>query len=262
MDARAVVVDHGLQAGSAEVAERACAAASSLGVPASVVPVTVNAAAGESIEAAARGVRYEALFAAAASDGRDVWVAHTLDDQAETLILGALRGNPSGMAEVTPGEGEVAVVRPFLSVRRASTVGACAELGLSPWHDPMNEDPSYRRVAVRKEIIPALSEVLGGDAVPPVAGAAARIAADQELLAALVDVSPSTDCAELAAAPAPVRQRRILAWLRAEGVAVNGAQLADIERLCTDWHGQGPVTVGSGRSVARDEARLVLRASS
>lgn len=269
-DARALVVDHGLQHGSAEVASRAAAQARTLGVRADIVRVDVDAAPGESLEAAARTARYAALARAAFGDSsgapRDIWVAHTLDDQAETLILGALRGNPAGMAPISALESGPRLVRPFLSVRRADTVGACAELGLDPWHDPMNDDPAYRRVAVRKSVIPQLSDLIGGDAVPALARAADRIVADHELLANLVDLSPSNDCAGLAVDPAPVRQRRILAWLREEGqrsfgppLSVSGSQLADIERLCTDWHGQGPVAIGGGCSVARIDGRLTLK---
>lgn len=265
-DVRALVVDHGLQEGSGDVAKRAAAQAVALGVPADVVRVGVDAAPGESVEAAARAARYAALARAAAEEGRDIWVAHTLDDQAETLLLGALRGNPAGMAPVSVLDAGPRLIRPFLGIRRADTVGACEELGLQPWYDPMNGDPVYRRVAVRKDIIPALSELIGGDAVPTLARTAERITADLELLAELVDLTPTNDCASLAAEPAPVRQRRILAWLRGEGerssgvpLNVSGSQLTDIERLCTDWHGQGPVAISGGRSVARVGALLEVR---
>ena len=258
-DVRALVVDHGLQPGSADVAARAAAQAAELGVLADIVRVSVDAAPGESVEAAARTARYAALSVAASDDSRDIWVAHTLDDQAETLLLGALRGNPAGMAPISALDTGPRLVRPFLSVRRADTVGACEELGLDPWHDPMNDDPAYRRVAVRTSVIPELSDLIGGDAVPALARAAERVAADQALLESLTDLSPTNECAVLAANPAPVRQRRILAWLREHGQqTIGGAQLADIERLCTDWHGQGPVTIGGGHSVARIDGRLTL----
>lgn len=255
-DVRAVVVDHGLQEGSTEAGRRAVAAAQGLGVPAEVIPVEVGAAPGESVEAVAREARYAALAAAANRDGREIWVAHTREDQAETLLLGALRGNPAGMAAVTALESGVRLVRPFLTIRRADTVGACRELSLAPWHDPMNEELAYRRVSIRHSIIPALTELIGGDAVPALARAADRIAADQELIASLVDLSPTNDCAVLATEPAPVRQRRIMAWLRGHGVGVSSSQLAAIERLCTDWRGQGPAAIGGGLQVERRNGEL------
>ena len=176
-DVRCVVVDHGLQDESAEVARRAVQAVEAFGLEAEVVRVEVGEG---NLEAAARSARYEALLAY----GSDVWVGHTADDQAETLLLGALRGNPSGMA---PRNGRI--VRPFLGIRRADTVGACGELGLDPWHDPMNADPAFRRVAMRNQVVPLLSELLGGDAVPALAATADRIAADQALIASLTDLS-------------------------------------------------------------------------
>ena len=245
-DARCVVVDHGLQPGSAQVAGQAARAARGFGLRADVARVEVGAG---NLEAAAREARYAALL----SYGEDVWVAHTADDQAETLVLGALRGNPSGMS---PRNGRV--VRPFLGVRRADTVGACEELGLEPWHDPMNADPAFRRVAVRRQVLPLLSELLGGDAVPALAATAYRIAADQTLIASLTDLTPTTSCAQLRADAGPVRRRRLAAWLLGEGVPVQGDQLAAVEALVVDWHGQGPVAVAGGRKVVRDGGTLVL----
>ena len=245
-DVRCVVVDHGLQEGSAEVAGRATQAVRAFGLAAEVVRVKV---AEGNLEAAARSARYEALLAY----GADVWVGHTADDQAETLLLGALRGNPSGMA---PRTGRV--VRPFLGIRRADTVGACDELGLKPWHDPMNADPAFRRVAVRRQVLPLLSELLGGDAVPAIAATADRIAADQALIASLTDLSPTTSCAELAEDAGPIRRRRLAAWLLEEGVPVQGDQLEAVEALVVDWHGQGPVAVAGGRAVVREGGKLAL----
>jgi len=243
---RAVVVDHGLQAGSAGVAEAAAGKARAWGIPAEVVRVQVGEG---NVEAQARRVRYAALL----EPGGDVWVAHTADDQAETLLLGALRGNPSGMARRTGR-----VVRPFLGVRRADTAGACRELGVQPWEDPMNADPAFRRVRVRREVIPQLGELIGGDAVPALARTADRIARDGELIASISELEPTDSCAELALDPGPVRRRRIAAWLVSHGVAVEGSQLAAVEALVTGWHGQGPVDVGGGRAVRRVGGMLEL----
>lgn len=253
VDARAVVVDHQLQPGSGKVAARAAEKARGFGLEAEVIPVTVDrAASGGNLEAAAREARYAALYAAA-GERADVWVAHTADDQAETLLLGALRGNPSGMA-VRAGR----VVRPFLTLRRSDTVGACDELGLDAWQDPMNADPAFRRVAVRTQVIPALSDLLGGDAVPALAATADRIAADRELIEQLTDLTPTTDCAELLRDGAAVRNRRLAKWLLDNGVPVQSDQLAAIGALVTDWHGQGPIPVAGGRAVARIDGQLRL----
>ena len=265
-DVIALCVDHGLQDGSREQAERAARQAENLGARARVLEVQVPDEAGNSLEAAARQARYQAMSAAAREDGAsrrgrslEIAVAHTADDQAETLLLGALRGRVAGMPERAVVEG-ARVVRPFLQVRRADTEGACAELGLEVWQDPQNADTDFRRVALRREIIPELSRVIGGDAVPALAQAAMDTARDEEYLA-----TPATaDCAELAALPEPRRRRAIAAWLVERGVKVTREGLGGIGKLCTNWHGQGPVAVSSARQagqrleVARIGGKLAL----
>ncbi|MGV0398986.1 tRNA lysidine(34) synthetase [Corynebacterium segmentosum] len=308
-DVIALCVEHGLQDGSREQAEKAARQAESLGARARVLAVQVPDKGGNSLEAVARQERYRAMSAAAceARGGRqgredaasrraeicerdaelgevacegaatrgktaredgasrggrsplEIAVAHTADDQAETLLLGALRGRVAGMPERAIVEG-ARVVRPFLQVRRADTEGACAELGLDVWQDPQNADTDFRRVALRREIIPELSRVIGGDAVPALAQAAMDTARDEEYLA-----TPATaDCAELAALPEPRRRRAIAAWLIERGVKVTREGIGGIGKLCTNWHGQGPVAVSSARQagqrleVARIGGKLAL----
>ena len=198
------------------------------------------------MEAAARVARYRALAAACAAEDLEVAVAHTADDQAETLLLGALRGRVTGMSERSEVEG-ARVVRPLLGVRRADTEGTCAELGLSVWQDPQNADTNFRRVALRREVIPQLSRIIGGDAVPALAQAATDAALDD----AALYTPPTTDCAELAAMAEPRRRRAIAAWLVSEGVEVTRRGVGDVAKLCTHWHGQGPVAVRSARQVGQ-----------
>lgn len=245
----ALCVDHGLQAGSRAQAERAAKQARTLGARAEVLSVEAGAGAAagvESMEAAARVARYRALAAACAGEGLEVAVAHTADDQAETLLLGALRGRVTGMSERSEVEG-ARVVRPLLNVRRADTEGACAELGLSAWQDPQNADTNFRRVALRREVIPQLSRIIGGDAVPALAQAAGDAALDD----ATLRTPPTTDCAELAAMAEPRRRRAIAAWLVSEGAEVTRRGVGDVGKLCTHWHGQGPVAVRSARQVGQ-----------
>lgn len=248
-DVLALCVDHGLQDGSRAQAERAAEQARTLGARAQVLSVEAGAGAAagaESMEAAARAARYRALAAACADEGLEVAVAHTADDQAETLLLGALRGRVTGMNERSEVEG-ARVVRPLLNVRRADTEGACAELGLSTWQDPQNADTHFRRVALRREVIPQLSRIIGGDAVPALAQAAGDAALDD----AALRTPPTTDCAELAAMAEPRRRRAIAAWLVSEGVEVTRRGVGDVGKLCTHWHGQGPVAVRSARQVGQ-----------
>ena len=245
-DVLALCVDHRLQEGSRAQAERAAEQARELGARARVLSVEAGGAGPESMEAAARAARYRALAAACADEGLEVAVAHTADDQAETLLLGALRGRVAGMSERSEVEG-ARVVRPLLNVRRADTEGACAELGLSVWQDPQNADTNFRRVALRREVIPQLSRIIGGDAVPALAQAARDAALDD----AALYTPPTTDCAELAALAEPRRRRAIAAWLVSEGVEVTRRGVGDVAKLCTHWRGQGPVAVRSARQVGQ-----------
>lgn len=245
-DVLALCVDHGLQDGSRAQAERAAEQARMLGARARVLNVEAGATGQKSMEAAARVARYRALAAACAAEELEVAVAHTADDQAETLLLGALRGRVTGMSERSEVEG-ARVVRPLLNVRRADTEGACAELGLSAWQDPQNADTHFRRVALRREVIPQLSCIIGGDAVPALAQAAGDAALDD----AALRTPPTTDCADLAAMAEPRRRRAIAAWLVSEEVEVTRRAVGDVGKLCTHWHGQGPVAVRSARQVGQ-----------
>ncbi|MDQ2626376.1 MAG: tRNA lysidine(34) synthetase TilS, partial [Actinomycetota bacterium] len=157
----ALIVDHGLQAGSAQVADRARSQAIELGcVDAQVIPVTVGSKGFRGgPEAAARSARYAALDVA--RDQASVLLGHTLDDQAETVLLGLGRGSgPRSLAGMRPHDPPWC--RPLLGVRRAATREACTELALTPWIDPHNSDKRFTRVRLRSEVLPLLEDVLGG----------------------------------------------------------------------------------------------------
>lgn len=248
----AVCVDHQLQDESNDVAHQAAQQAMHMGCAAIVRRVQIDGDGGT--EAAARRARYDALAAAA----KTIWVAHTMDDQAETYLLGALRGNPAGMLPMSQ-QGERSLVRPFLTVRRADTQQACVELGLEPWADPHNDDVAFRRVALRKQLIPEWAAQLGSDPVPALAQAAERAALASHYIS--TQLLPM-DVAELSAAHPAVRQASIASWLQAEVGKTSWATVQEVERLVIDWHGQGPIAVGgspAGRvGVRRKAGRLTL----
>nr|WP_255479439.1 tRNA lysidine(34) synthetase TilS [Quadrisphaera sp. RL12-1S] len=268
--AGAVVVDHGLQTGSAQVAAAAGAACTSLGLD-PVVVVAVDAAGGRGgPEAAARDARLAALDEAAGSLGAAaVLLGHTLDDQAEQVLLGLARGSGARSLAGMPAR-RGALRRPLLGLPRTTTRAACAALGLRPWEDPTNADPAFTRSRVRSRVLPALEAELG----PGVAGALARTADQlredaevlEELAARLLDRSQPAggatgdglDAAVLAAAPAALRRRA----LRAAAVDA-GAPAGELTRehvlaldaLVVAWRGQGPVPlpgrVGAQRTCGR-----------
>jgi tRNA(Ile)-lysidine synthase len=148
-------VDHGLRADSARDAAFVREIATRLGVPVEVTRVTV--ATGDSLESAARVERYTALEARARSLGAErIAVGHTLDDQAETVLMRMLVGaGVRGLAAIPPVRGRV--IRPLIETRRADLVALLGAIGL-PWiEDPSNRDPRFLRNRVRHELLPMLS---------------------------------------------------------------------------------------------------------
>ncbi|ORA09060.1 tRNA lysidine(34) synthetase TilS [Mycobacterium arosiense] len=244
----AVVVDHGLQPDSATVAETARHQALALGcVAAQVIRVQAGGQGGP--EAAARAARYAALSAHCSGP---VLLGHTLDDQAETVLLGLGRGSGgrsiAGMRPYDPPW-----CRPLLAVRRAATHAACRELGLAPWQDPHNSDRRFTRVRLRTEVLPLLEDVLGGGVAEALARTATALREDSELLdtmAARALPGARADAGlrvpALAALDPPMRRRVIRAWLLAGGATgLTDRQIRGVDALVTGWHGQGGVAVGS-----------------
>ncbi|WP_297344158.1 tRNA lysidine(34) synthetase TilS [Amnibacterium sp.] len=266
----AVVVDHGLQDGSAAVAERAAGVAHGLGLdPVLVERVTVGQEGGP--EAASRAARLAAFDRALAATGATrVLTGHTLDDQAETVLLGLARGSGpdaiAGMRADAPP-----FVRPLLGLRRATTVQACADQGVEPWADPHNADRRFTRVRVRLDALPALEAALG----PGVAVNLARTAAQLQEDAAALDLLAEEQAPELAelaeggialpvdalaANPPALAQRLIRLAVEHEfGRTLTRAQTLEVARLVTDWHGQGPLDL-PGVRVVRAGGRLEFTA--
>ena len=133
-------------------------------------------------EAAARVARYGALDEAAQAYGAAaVLLGHTLDDQAETVLLGLARGSGGrSLAGMAARRGPYR--RPLLGVRRATTSAACAELGLEPWQDPHNRDFRFARARVRHQALPALEAALGPGVAEALVRTASQLRADAECL--------------------------------------------------------------------------------
>ncbi len=255
----AVVVDHRLQSGSGIVAERAAEFARERGcATARVVGVEVTGRGG--LEAAARAARYRALDEH--RDGRPVLLGHTLDDQAETVLLGLGRGaglrSIRGMAAFDRPWG-----RPLLEVRRDTTRRACRELGYEPYEDPHNADDRFTRVRLRREVLPLLEDVLNGGVAEALARTAGQLQEDghaldlwaADLRARACLEGDRLDAGVLASAPAAVRRRAVRSWLIDHTVSPNETMLRAVDDLVAAWRGQGPVAVGRG---AGPGTRLVV----
>lgn len=302
IEAGAIVVDHGLLPDSAAVAERAAQQCRGLGLdPVRVQPVTV--ASGGGPEGAARTARYRALEAASAElAGPDrpahVLLGHTADDQAETVLLRLARGSGTRSLAGIPRRRGV-FVRPLLGLRRDQLRRACTAQGLVWWEDPTNaaDGPLRRsdggpppRAAVRALVLPALTEALGADPVPPLARTAELLARDTDLLerlsgralaqVRLADPDPDRtradalvvdlDAEALAGEDPALRLRALRTWLLEAGSppgTLAMSHLDAVDALVTSWHGQQGVDVpgdvrvvrtgeGTGR---RDRLRAVRR---
>ncbi len=269
--ATAVIVDHGLQSESAAVAARAAEQAQSLGLATRVVTVQVDPRHPDGPEAAARDARYAALDEQARVLGADaILLAHTRDDQAETVLLGLARGSGSAsLAGMAPVAGRR--VRPLLGVARASTHAACRAQGLDAWHDPHNDDPRYARVRVRATVLPMLEAELGPGVADALARTADQLREDNEAFAEMIEetiedivehaeAGIAVSVAALAANPAALRNRIIRHVVASEfGVALTRVQTLEVARLVIDWSGQGSIDLPGCVAVRRGD-RLVFTA--
>lgn len=263
--AGAVVVDHGLQPESDAVARRTADVCRGLGLdPVRLVGVQVGTDGGP--EAAARSARYDALDAEADRLGADVvLVGHTRDDQAETVLLGLARGSGArSLAGMAPVAGRLR--RPFLELSRQTTVAACAAQELEPWEDPHNDDPAYKRVRVRHEVLPVLEDTLGPGIAAALARTAGLLRADADALDALAaDLSQTAlrsdgagvECsvAALESEPQALRTRVLrLAALAAGSRATDltAGRVLAVDALVTDYRGQRWIDLPQGvRAVRR-----------
>jgi tRNA(Ile)-lysidine synthase len=254
-----VTVDHGLQDGSAQHAAWVAQLGYDLGLdPVEVIRVQVGTVGGP--EAAARTARYAALDAVGAALNAHVLLGHTLDDQAETVLLGLGRGSgPRSIAGMADADGRY--LRPLLRLRRATTAAACAALGLQPWADPHNSDPSFQRVRLRHQVLPLLEDVLQGGVAEALARTADLLRDDLAALdgwAASLPAGPELDVASLASLPRAVRARALRTWAAGAGAApLSAERTAALDALVTEWRGQGPVNLPGGVAVRRESGKLV-----
>ncbi|ANZ36779.1 tRNA lysidine(34) synthetase TilS [Lentzea guizhouensis] len=257
-DAQAVVVDHQLQPGSGDVALRAAGICADLGLTARVEPVVVEGRGGP--EAAARKARYGVLR----PQNGVVLLGHTMDDQAETVLLGLGRGSGprsiAGMRAYDPPWG-----RPLLNVARATTRAACVEQGIEVWEDPHNNDPSFTRVRLRQEVLPLLENVLQGGVAASLARTAAQLREDCDALDELAGAFEGDCCAvdDVGELPAALRRRVLRSWLIGAGVPeLSDSHLRRVDALVSEWRGQGGVWLPGGFVARRAHGRLQVEPES
>jgi tRNA(Ile)-lysidine synthase len=262
----AVIIDHALQPNSADIAmntkaELAKAGYTNIEIKRIKVEIT------DGMEASARRARYAALNEIAESTKAvAIFLGHTRDDQAETVLLGLARGSGtrslSGMAERIDK-----YRRPLLSITRSQTEAACKEVGIKYWNDPHNQSMEYARVRVREKVLPLMESEIG----PGIADALTRSAKilrddadalDQWAEEVLDEIDPiEIDIETLASLPRAIRSRVIRKAIYLAGApsgSLSAEHLEPVEALVTAWKGQGPVSLPGGVTVARISGRLSL----
>ena len=208
---------------------------------------------GPNLEARARAARIAAL-------PPDFATGHTMDDQAETVLLNLLRGAGSdGTSGMAPG-----VRHPMLAIRRHETHDLCAGLGLVPVCDTSNADPAFTRNRVRHELLPLWTAVAGRDPVPLLARHAAVVRDEVVLLEALSGeaLPDPANARAVAAASRPLARRAVRRFVRQAGTRTSAEpeagpdgyppSLAEVERVLAVARGDAVATeLSGGRRVRR-----------
>jgi tRNA(Ile)-lysidine synthase len=266
IDLVAVIVDHGLQANSAEIAEFAKQQLIKLGfqdifVGRASVQIT------DGLEASARRARYKVFQQAIETYGPNTFLlGHTKNDQAEGVLLGLARGSGtkslSGMQEVSG-----IFVRPLLGTDRATTEIACHESNIEYWVDPHNSNQDFTRVRVRENILPLLENEIGPGIIDALARSAKILREDATALdewaeSVFRQVEPlDIEISILDGLPAAVRSRVLRMAIYAAGApagSISAAHLEPIEAFVSDWRGQGHTSLPGGVKVCRISGRLSL----
>ena len=264
----AVIIDHALQPNSADVAMNTKAELAKVGYT-TIEIKRIKVEITDGMEASARRARYAALNEIAEiTDAVAIFLGHTKDDQAETVLLGLARGSGtrslSGMAERIDK-----YRRPLLAINRSQTEAACKEVGIKYWSDPHNQSMEYARVRVREKVLPLMEAEIG----PGIADALTRSAKilrddadalDQwaEEVLDEIDLDPmELDIETLSSLPRAIRSRVIRKAIYLAGApsgSLSAEHLEPVEALVTAWKGQGPVSLPGGVTVARISGRLSL----
>lgn len=260
----ALTVDHSLQEQSHAWAEQTVRRLKNFGIlDATSRRVQVDIESPDGLESAARSARYQALQEYATEIGAvAILVAHTLDDQAETVLLRlAQGGSTQSIAAMRQIHGNV--WRPFLNVRRADLRTYLRDLNIDAIDDPHNYDRRFTRVRVREELLPLLTEVLGKDVVNSLARTALLAGIDSDTLDALTDkpyekavISSEVQCERLRMELPAVQLRIVHRWLRELGCPrFSHEHVEGILRLALENHRKGPLRV-PGFEIQKDSGTL------
>jgi tRNA(Ile)-lysidine synthase len=257
----AAVIDHSLQNNSDKVAAQTAKTLAALGFEEVVVKkIAVGKAGGP--EAAARSARYTALETLRQkTKSHFIVLGHTSSDQAETVLLGLVRGSGSkslsGMSEKTGF-----LLRPLLDIERATTEAFCKDSGIKYWSDPQNKDEKFLRVMIRKHVLPFLEKQLGGSVAASLVRTSDQLREDNTYLESQADKSfkkyakvsgsgISFDAKALEKLPAAILNRVIKKALDGFGSESSRIHVLAVSDLVLSWHGQKPLALPGVRVVRK-----------
>jgi tRNA(Ile)-lysidine synthase len=258
----AAVIDHSLQKNSDKVAAQTAKQLEQLGFEEVLIKkVSVGKAGGP--EAAARTARYTALETIRQQTRSNfVVLGHTASDQAETVLLGLVRGSGakslSGMSEKTG-----MLLRPLLAIDRYTTEAFCKDSGIKYWSDPQNNDQKYLRVLIRKHVLPFLEKQLGGSVAKSLIRTADQLREDDQFLekeaeksfkkcVKVSDKGISFDALAISKLPAAILNRVIKKALDAFGSESSRTHVLAVSDLVLSWHGQKPLALPGVRVVRKN----------
>jgi len=269
----AVIVDHQLIPESNSVALNAKKQCEELGIQEVIIKKVNVEQNHEGLEAAARIARYEAFENVLhETNAQAILLAHTQDDQAETVLMRLTRGSGakslSGMAQVS-GK----YLRPFLHLRKKIVHDSLDLIGLKAWQDPANTDHQFLRVKVRHELMPKIVEVLGESAISSLDKTSQLLRLDNQALEELAqqffdsqkDVKTNgLEISELEKLPEAIRTRVLRIFAIASGVhpgPFSFEHIEAIDALVKNWHGQGNVDLPGFIQATRVDGSLRFVAS-
>ena len=261
-----IVVDHGLQPESAQVTLDTIEKLKKIGYK-QIETAKAQVIITDGLEASARRARYQIFNQFIdAYDAKYFLLAHTLNDQAENVLLGLARGSGtrslSGMAVENNK-----FIRPLLKISRATTQAACIECGVEIWEDPHNNDQRFTRVRVRQNILPVIEENLGPKITEALARSSDLLRDDADALDSFANEffnhvdKLNLEVVDLERLPKAIRTRVLRLAIYNAGSPI-GSLTADhigsVESLVSDWHGQKEVALPGNVKVFRNSGRIIL----
>ena len=261
-----IVIDHGLQEGSAQITSQTIERLKQIGftqVESARAQVTMT----DGLEASARRARYQ-LFNQFIETYQPKYflLAHTLNDQAENVLLGLARGSGARSLSGMAVKNNI-FVRPLLKISRELTTAACSEARIEIWSDPHNEDLRFTRVRVRKNLLPIIEDNLGPGITEALVRSADLLRDDADALDGFAaeyfnQADPfNLDVKELERLPKAITTRVLrLAIYKAGAPAgsLSAEHISAAQALISDWHGQKEVSLPGNVKLLRNSGRITL----